>query len=262
MPQVPDGPTASDGTVLPDRRLPTFERDVERMFASIADRYDAFNHVATFGQDLLWRPRALWELDRFHDGPVARILDVGCGTGGLARLLAQHHPRATVVASDFSRTMVRTAKRRTRLPRGGRTIGFAVAHIGHLPFRDGTFDVVANAFVARNLTDLAAAFRELRRVLRPGGSLLTLEVSEPASPAVGKLFHAHFDHAVPLIGRSFGREGPYSYLPRSLRALPPTTRIVQMLGEAGFSRAVARSMSLGIVSAYLAATSGPPDGRG
>ncbi len=256
------GPTASDGTLLPDRSLPTFERDVERMFASIADRYDAFNHLATFGQDLLWRPRALWELERFHRGPVVRVLDVGCGTGGLARLLAQRYPRAEVVASDFSRTMVRTAQRRTSPRRGRGTIDFAAAHIGHLPFRAGAFDVAANAFVARNLVDLGASFRELRRVLRPGGSLLTLEVSEPPSPLVGRVFHAHFDHAVPLIGRAFGREGPYSYLPRSLRSLPPRERLLGMLREADFERVDARPMSFGIVTAYLAGASSPPDGRG
>jgi demethylmenaquinone methyltransferase / 2-methoxy-6-polyprenyl-1,4-benzoquinol methylase len=258
---APSGPTASDGTLLPDRGLPTFERDLERMFASIADRYDAFNHLATFGQDLVWRPRAVWELERFHVGPIVRVLDVGCGTGGLARLLARRYRTAAVLAADFSPTMVRSAWRRS----GGRTdpeLGFAVAHIGHLPFRDGTFDVATNAFVARNLTDLAAAFRELRRVLRPGGTLLTLEVAEPASPLVGRVFHAHFDHAVPLIGRAFGREGPYSYLPKSLRSLPPSARLLGMLREAGFDRAAARSMSLGIVTAYLGAASRAPDGRG
>ena len=99
-------------------------------------------------------------------------------------------------------------------------------------------------------------------MLRPGGTLLTLEVSEPRSPLVGQVFHAHFDHAVPMIGRAFGREGPYSYLPRSLRALPPTARLVEMLREAGFDRSAARPMSLGIVTAYLGGASGPPDGRG
>jgi demethylmenaquinone methyltransferase / 2-methoxy-6-polyprenyl-1,4-benzoquinol methylase len=228
------------------------------MFATIADRYDLFNHLATFGQDFVWRPWAIWELGRFLRGPVHRILDVGCGTGALARLLAAHYRSAGVVAVDFTAEMVR----RARLVRDGSRSrpSFAVAQIARLPFPDGAFDLAASAFVARNLVDLAAAFRELRRVLRPEGALLTLEVSEPASPTVRRLFHAHFDHAVPLLGRAFGREGPYTYLPQSLRSFPPAERLVPILKDAGFARTKVYPMSLGIVTAYLSEASGGPTG--
>ncbi len=242
-----DGPVARDGSPYPDRARPTFEREVRAMFASIADRYDAFNHLATFGLDLVWRPRALWELDRYRHLPVRRALDVGCGTGGLARRLADRYPRAEVVAVDFSRAMVAAAGRRRRTPRA-----LGVANASRLPFADGTFDLVASAFVARNFADLRGTARELCRVLRPGGSLLTLEVSEPASPTVRRLFHAHFDRVVPMIGRAFGREGPYRYLPESLRRFPSVREVVTILDAAGFVRAVARPISVGIVTAYLA----------
>jgi len=253
------GPTAPDGSLHPDRRLPTFERDLERMFASIADRYDRFNHLATLGQDLWWRPRAVWALARRCRGPVRAALDFGCGTGGLARLLGVRFPSARVVAVDFSSAMVRLADASFRGPRSQGRFGGAVANVGHLPFADGVFDVAASAFVARNLVDLPGSFRELRRVLRPGGWLLTLEVSEPSSATVGRLFHAHFDHAVPLLGRAFDREGPYRYLPESLRTMPPPSRLAALLAEAGFPRTDLEPMSLGIVTAYLSQASGPPD---
>lgn len=257
---IPDR-TAADGSLHPDRRLPSFERDVQRMFASIADRYDAFNHTATFGQDLLWRPRALWELARFHRGPVARVLDFGCGTGAFARQVASRYPKARVVAVDFTRTMVERAH--DALERGPAHGSFrlAVANVHRLPFADASFDVATNAFVARNLASLPDSFRELRRVLRPGGTLLTLEVSEPASPTVGRLFHAHFDHAVPLLGRAFGREGPYTYLAESLRGFPSPVELLGTLGSAGFVRTAARPMSLGIVTTYLGEASNGPDAR-
>ncbi len=252
MPPPTEGPTAADGSPYPDRALPTFERDVRRMFASIVDRYEAFNHVATFGQDLVWRPRALWELDRFRRGPVTRALDIGCGTGEFAQRIAERYRDAEVVAADFTRAMVVEAWRRRARGPGGARLGFAVADALRLPFPDASFDLVANAFVARNLSDLARAFGELRRVLRPGGVLLTLEVSEPPSPTVGRVFHAHFDHVVPLLGRAVGREGPYTYLPRSLRNLPGPSGFVGRLRDSGFGRVEARPMSLGIVTAYLA----------
>ena len=251
-----DSPVARDGSPYPDRARPTFERDVRAMFASIADRYDAFNHLATFGLDLVWRPRALWELDRYRRTPVRTALDVGCGTGGLARLLARHYPRADVVAVDFSRAMVAAAHRVRGTP-----AGLGVANASRLPFSDGTFDLAASAFVARNFADLPRTARELLRVLRPGGVLLTLEVSEPQAPSVARLFHAHFDRVVPMIGRAFGREGPYRYLPESLRRFPPVREVVAILGAAGFVRTVARPISLGIVTAYLAEAP-PSDQRG
>jgi demethylmenaquinone methyltransferase / 2-methoxy-6-polyprenyl-1,4-benzoquinol methylase len=256
---VVDGPapgTASDGSLLPDRASPTFERDVRRMFASITDRYDLFNHLATFGQDVLWRPRAIWELDRFASGPPHRLLDFGCGTGALTRELARHY-RAEVVGVDFTAGMVRKARAAAPRPGVSEAPRFAVANVRRLPFADGAFDVAASAFVARNLRDLAGAFRELRRVLRPGGTLLTLEVSEPEAPFVRRVFHAHFDHAVPLLGRAFGREGPYTYLPRSLRSFPPAEKLLATLRDSGFPRTRRCPMSRGIVTAYLSEASGP-----
>ena len=259
MATAPVGPTAPDGSLHPDRRLPTFERDLERMFASIAGRYDLFNHLATAGQDFWWRPRAVWALARRCRGPVRDALDFGCGTGGLAHLLGVRFPAARVVAVDFSSAMVRLAQTSFR-GRGERErLRGAVANVGHLPFADGAFDIAASAFVARNLVDLPAVLRELRRVLRPGGWLLTLEISEPPSTTVGRLFHAHFDHAVPLLGRAFDREGPYTYLPESLRAFPSPSRLAGLLADAGFPRTDRETMSLGVVTAYLSEASGRPD---
>lgn len=245
------GRTAADGSPYPDRSRPTFERDVRSMFAHIAAGYEGFDHLASLGQDFLWRPRALWALDRFRRGPVERALDVGCGTGELARAVARHFAAARVVATDFTSAMLD----RARADRGSRALGarlaFGTANAARLPFADGTFDLVTNAFVARNLSDLGATFRELRRVLRPGGVLLTLEITEPASPAWGRLFHAYFDSVVPLLGRAAGSEGPYRYLPESLRSLPPRDRFLEVLRAAGFARAEARTQSMGIVTSFL-----------
>jgi demethylmenaquinone methyltransferase / 2-methoxy-6-polyprenyl-1,4-benzoquinol methylase len=257
----PGPPTAADGSLHPDRRLPTFERDVQRMFASIADRYDAFNHAATFGQDLLWRPRALWALERRRSTPPRDLLDFGCGTGALAQLLATRYRGARVVAVDFSRAMVERAQGLSRRPASRPPVGFAVANVHHLPFPDGSFDVATSAFVARNLAQLPVAFRELRRVLRPDGMLLTLEVSEPSSRAFGRMFHAHFDRFVPLLGRAFGREGPYAYLPESLRSFPASRELVAILAAAGFGRTTVVPMSLGVVTAYLSEASSGADAR-
>jgi demethylmenaquinone methyltransferase / 2-methoxy-6-polyprenyl-1,4-benzoquinol methylase len=259
---APDGPRASDGSPLPDRSLPTFERDVRRMFTHIAQGYEWFDHVASLGNDLLWRPRALWDLDRFRrPGPLARVLDIGCGTGELARMVARHYRETRVIGADFTRAMLENAVRssagRTETPR----LGFARATAIRLPFADGSFDLVTNAFVARNLSDLAAAFREVARVLRPGGVFLTLEITEPVSPAVNRFFHAYFDRVVPWLGGAVGSAGPYRYLPASLRSLPDRDAFLALLSRNGFGHATARLQSAGIVTTFLAEAGNLPPQR-
>jgi demethylmenaquinone methyltransferase/2-methoxy-6-polyprenyl-1,4-benzoquinol methylase len=224
------------------------------MFSEIADGYDTFDHIASLGQDLLWRPRALWALDRFRRGQPAprRALDIGCGTGDLTRLTARHLRGASVVGADFTGPMVAIAADRTDGRAEAARVGYARASAMRLPFRSGSFDLVLSAFVVRNLPDLGQAFAELRRVLGPRGTLLTLEITEPASPFVARTFHAYFDAVVPWLGAAVGRAGPYRYLPESLRHLPPRSEMLARLTSAGFDRVAAVPHSGGIVTTYLA----------
>jgi demethylmenaquinone methyltransferase / 2-methoxy-6-polyprenyl-1,4-benzoquinol methylase len=256
------GRTAADGSPYPDRGRPTFERDIRRMFGHIAERYDWFDHVASLGNDFLWRPRALGQLDRFRaPGPIRRALDIGCGTGDLARQVARRYPGAFVVGADFTGPMLRNALGRNRRAREGRRVALTRATALRLPFADGVFDLVTNAFVARNLTDLPAAFHEMRRVLRAGGLLLTLEITEPTSPAFGALFHSYFDRVVPWMGAAVASAGPYRYLPESLRSLPPRAELLDLLRAAGFSRVAAPSQSFGIVTTFLGEADAAADQR-
>jgi demethylmenaquinone methyltransferase/2-methoxy-6-polyprenyl-1,4-benzoquinol methylase len=223
------------------------------MFTHIAQRYDWFDHVASLGNDYLWRPRALWDLDRFRSGRSSlRILDMGCGTGDLTILAAHHFRRALVVGADFTPAMLTRASGRTSPRRLDGRVTYGQASVLHLPFRARSFDVAMSAFVARNLPRLEDAFRELYRVLKPDGSLLTLEITEPSSVIFRSIFHAYFDRVVPRLGEAVHSAGPYRYLPESLRHLPDRNGMERLLHAAGFRRVVARPQSLGIVTSYLA----------
>ncbi|MCI4357444.1 MAG: ubiquinone/menaquinone biosynthesis methyltransferase [Thermoplasmata archaeon] len=254
------GRKASDGSPYPDRSDPSFERDVRAMFAHIARGYDWFDHVASLGNDLFWRPRALWDVDRFRDGRIPRsILDVGCGPGDLSILASHHFPGSRVVGVDVTPAMLSRARARRVPAADGRRLHWGEATALRLPFRTGTFDLVMSAFVVRNLPRLPDAFSELRRVVAPGGTLLTLEITEPAAAWFGSLFHAYFDTFVPWLGAAVGSEGPYRYLPESLRTLPARSAMLALLHRAGFDRVETRPQSLGIVTSYLAQA---PDGAG
>ncbi len=248
--------TAEDGSPYPDRTRPTFERDVRAMFTHIASRYDWFDHMASLGNDYLWRPRALWDLDRFRSSrPIRRILDVGCGTGDLTRLAAHHYPRSAVVGADFTEAMLRKASHHTGAPRHSK-LDYARATALRLPFREETFDLAMSAFVARNIPRLAEAFSEIRRVLAPGGVLLTLEITEPESPVFRSAFHSYFDRVVPWLGAGFKSAGPYRYLPESLKFLPSRPDMMELFRRCGYSRVAARTQSFGIVTTFLAECDG------
>lgn len=248
---------AADGSPYPDRAGASFEHEVRAMFTHIARGYDWFDHVASLGNDFLWRPRALWDLDRFRGAaPVTRALDVGCGTGDLTRLLARHYPGARVVGVDFTRAMLAIADARTAGRGEAARVGYGEGSVLTLPFRSGSFDVASSAFVVRNVPRLSDAFRELRRVLAPGGALLTLEITEPSDPRVRRWFHRYFDRVVPWLGSIVRSAGPYRYLPESLRHLPDRAGMVGLLTAAGFDRVAAAPQSGGIVTSYLAGVAG------
>ena len=238
---------------VPRREEATFARDLRRMFTRIAGQYSFVDHLTTFGLDLLWRPEALWQLDRRNGPPPRRILDLGCGPGDLTFELRRHFPQASILGMDFTPAMVRRARERTG---PGDPPSFGLADAQALPFKDATFDLVTSAFLIRNLPRLREGLAEMRRVLRPGGALLALEVGEPPSSWFSPLFHAYFDRVVPKVGGLLGTEAPYRYLSTSLRSLPSREAILQMLEGLGFVDGSFHLLSGGIVSTFLARAPG------
>src|SRR6185295_14508903 len=152
--------------------------------------------------------------------------DVGTGTALLARALARAMPGGSVVGVDVAEPMLREALPKLRAdltgePRStaGHRVSLALADALALPFPDAAFDCATTAFMIRNVVDVGAAFAELRRVVRPGGRVVCLELTQPRVPFWGPLFALYFGYAVPLVGRLVaGDPAAYSYLPESVAA--------------------------------------------
>lgn len=217
------------------RPLPEGEekvRAVRDLFDRIADRYDLVNRVMTLGMDVGWRRRTVREL-RLPAG--ALVADLACGTGDLCRELQRNGYRA--VGFDLSLGMLRRA--RTRAP-------LVQADVLRLPLPDGSADGATCGFALRNVVSLEALFAECARVLRPRGRIAFLETSEPERPLLRAGHRVYFHRVVPLIGGLLSDREAYGYLPRSTAYLPPTSRLVGLLREAGFADARRISLSGGI----------------
>jgi demethylmenaquinone methyltransferase / 2-methoxy-6-polyprenyl-1,4-benzoquinol methylase len=218
------------GTTRPSRDSAQFAGQVNRMFDRIAGRYDLLNSLMTAGLHHRWRQRAAERTD-LRPGDAA--LDVCCGTGDLALELASRvSPGGHVVGCDFSEPMLDLAREKTA-ERGAMGVRFEWADALDLPYDEGRFDAATVGFGVRNLSDLDRGLREMSRVLRPGGRLVILEITQPTRPPLSTFYSLWFDRLVPILGTLAGDSDAYSYLPDSVRSFPSPPALAEKMDAAG-----------------------------
>lgn len=211
---------------------------VRRMFDRIAPVYDAMNKIMTAGLDRKWRRITVEEAVRAGD----RTLDACCGTGDLA--IEASRQGADVVGLDFAPAMLERARRKAPQLR------FVEGDMLSLPFEDGSFDSATVGFGVRNVSDLEAGIRELRRVLRKGGRLGVLEITTP-SGRLAPFYRVWFDRVVPLLGKILPGGGAYTYLPASVRRFPAPDALADLLARSGFEDVRYRTFAGGIVALHV-----------
>jgi len=204
------------------------EQQVRAMFDRIAGVYDRMNRVMTAGLDARWRSRAA---DLAALGEGGRALDVACGTGDLTlELAARVGERGEVVGCDFSASMLELARRKAP------GIQFDQANALELPYPDDAFDAATVGFGARNFSDLRQGLAEMARVVRPGGRVVVLEITNPQRPPLSWFHRVWFDRLVPMLGRVTGQADAYSYLPNSVRRFPAPEELAGTLASVGLGR--------------------------
>lgn len=216
--------------------------DVASMFDTVAPKYDLTNDVLSFGQDRRWRKAVVRTVGA---QPGERVLDIAAGTGTSSEPWADRD--IEVVAADFSMGMLRVGHRRRP------DMAFAAADAMHLPFADGSFDVVTMSFGLRNVADIDLALKEFRRVTRPGGRLVVCEFSQP----VNKVFRAAYLNvvmrALPTVARRTGSNAEsYVYLAESIRAWPPQGALAATIGQAGWGQVGWTNLTGGVVALHTA----------
>ncbi len=229
--------------------------DLARMFDDIAPVYDRLNTIMTFGLDGGWR-RAAVETAGIEAG--ASVADVACGTGKLTAVLAEQvGPFGKVIGIDLSGAMLERAQGQYRdLVQVEFRRGDALA----LPLDDDAVDAATIGFGLRNLSDFETGFRELARIVRPGGRVVCLELTLPKPRWWGRLYHATFRRTAPIAGSVFGRRGAYRYLPESLEGFPDADRLAETMRAAGLVQVRFRRLGLGMVALHHGTVpSGSPD---
>jgi demethylmenaquinone methyltransferase/2-methoxy-6-polyprenyl-1,4-benzoquinol methylase len=230
---------------------PTSEhaRRVREMFATIAGRYDLLNHLLSGNVDKRWRRSVAKALFATLSQGEARILDVACGTGDLSLTLFESG-KAQIVGLDFCRPMLKIAK--AKADSFGLRVSFIEGDALDLPFPDVSFEAATIAFGLRNLASFEAGFKELLRVLKPGGRVAVLEFSKPNAPVLRSLFGFYFRMLLPLFGGLIsGSKSAYEYLPQSVSRFPDQNELASLMKEAGFIEVSFQNLTGGIAALHL-----------
>jgi demethylmenaquinone methyltransferase / 2-methoxy-6-polyprenyl-1,4-benzoquinol methylase len=221
------------------RRAPT-------LFAPLGPTYDRYARFLSLGQDPRWR-RFL--VSRLEVGRDVRVLDVATGTGAVALELVRRYG-CSVVGIDRSPEMLAVARRRVAAQGLGERIELLEGRAEALPFADASFDALTVTYLLRYVDDPAATIRELARVVRPGGTVASLEFGVPRARAARALWELYVRLALPLAGRllSPGWHEVGRFLGPSIRdydARMPLERQLELWSEAGLEDPRARRLSLG-----------------
>lgn len=222
---------------------------VRDMFVSVAPRYDFLNHLLSAGRDIAWRKATAHALRNELSRSGSLAVDVCCGTGDLALQMARYSS-GRVLGADFCHPMLERA--REKAARLSASTFFLEADTLSLPFRDDSLDVVSTAFGFRNLANYNHGLREMRRVLKPGGTIAILEFSRVRWPVIGPAFRLYFRQILPRVGTLVsGVSGPYQYLPDSVSRFPDQETLARMMRDIGFRNVHYRNFFLGAAALHL-----------
>lgn len=223
---------------------------VRQMFDSIAPAYDFMNRAMTMGIDKWWRKVAV---KKVKATAPARILDVATGTGDFAIKLYQDIKPQHVTGMDLSDGMLEVARRKVKSRGLENVIAFEQGDCLKLKYNDNSFDAVTVAFGVRNFEHIEQGYREMHRVLSPGGMLCVVELSTPRNKFIRWFYDLYTLHIIPAIGSLKSHDkSAYRYLPVSIAAVPQGEDMLNIMRNAGFENCKVKTLTLGTCSIYTA----------
>ena len=227
-------------------RTPAEKQDAHEMramFGAIAPRYDFVTRIFSYGMDRRWKRACVAQAALPQN---AIVLDLAAGTGDFSNLVIEKLPKARALAVDLTEAMLRVARERG--------VGEAVcADAGSLPFPDASFDCVFVGYGLRNFPNLALALKEIGRVTRPGGAMVSLDFFLPRNPIFRRTYLGYLFLQGAFWGLLLhGRARTYTYIPDSLKSFLSVDDFSVMLAQTGYEKIRARSFILGGIGAHFA----------
>lgn len=223
---------------------PERARYVQRMFGRIAQRYDLMNRIMTAGQDALWRREVI---RRAGIPPDGLLLDLGAGTGDLAREALLQRPACHPVAVDFTMEMMRVGRSRP----GPLRVEWAAGDALSLPFPPGLFDAAVSGFLLRNVSDVHQVLQEQYRLLKPGGRIVALDTTRPPQNPLSPFINFHLHTVIPALGQWLAGDGSaYTYLPESTENFLGAEQLAARMIAAGFREVGFRRLMFGTIAIH------------
>lgn len=225
-------------------------KQVESMFDKIAHSYDTLNHRLSWGIDRGWR---LYAIKQLKKSEPKNILDIATGTGDFAILSAKILTPEHIIGADISDGMMKIGREKVEAEGLGNIISFMKEDCLSLSFEDNSFDAITVAFGIRNFQDLDKGLKEMCRVLKKGGKLSIVELSQPVKFPMKQLFGIYSHSILPLYGRLLSKDAAaYSYLTATIEAFPQGEKMVDIIKKAGFSHVGFKRLTFGICTCYIA----------
>jgi len=221
------------------------QRYANRLFETIAARYDFFTAFMSYGMDRGWKRELIRMLDS-KGGETT--LDIACGTGDITFMTAKQLTTGHAIGLDITQAMLEIAERKRR-ERATGNVCFHRGDIMHIPFADQTFDCVTGGYALRNVPEVAGALAEIKRVLKPGGRLLSLDFGHPANRLYRRAYLRYLTIVGSVVGLMMhGDADTYRYIPETLKLYPGQRGVCQMMQAAGFVDTGFREFGGGIMA--------------
>lgn len=263
-------PSSAETSSLPEQETVSFGFEdvsptekvsrVKGVFRSVAGRYDLMNDLMSAGVHRIWKANTI---ARLNPQPGETYLDVAGGTGDLSLAFLkdagqkaarrnQHQKTSRAIVCDINESMLAAGRQRSDIARAPGDVNWVVGDAMALPLKDRSVDALAIAFGIRNVADMDQAFREFRRVLKPGGRFACLEFSHMTATPLQMAYDAYSFNVIPKLGGWITGDAPsYQYLVESIRRFPKQDEVRDRITAAGFSNVGYSNFSGGIASLHF-----------
>ncbi|SET52768.1 demethylmenaquinone methyltransferase [Paenibacillus sp. NFR01] len=225
------------------------EQYVHSVFESIAGKYDLMNDILSFRRHKAWRSFTMRKM-AMKRGDTA--VDLCCGTCDWSIALAEESGTGQIMGLDFSAGMLEVGRRKVEARGLAQQITLVQGNAMALPFGDNSFDYATIGFGLRNVPDPVQVLNEMKRVVKPGGMVVCLELSKPMKQPFKGLYYFYFEKVLPLLGKLFAkRYEQYKWLPESLALFPDRAQLAAIFRERGLKDVESYPLTGGIAALHI-----------